>query len=39
VADGEGVTWQWLVGVTMATGQVVAIKKEKEGAGVAYDVM
>ena len=30
VTEGEGVTWQWLVGVTMATGQVVAIKKEKE---------
>jgi len=23
--------WQWLAGVTMATEQVVAIKKEKEG--------
>jgi len=23
--------WQWLAGVMMATGQVVAIKKEKEG--------
>jgi len=31
VAEGKGVTWQWLVGVTMATAQVVAIKKEKEG--------
>ena len=31
VAEGEGVTWQWLVGVTMATGQVVAIKKGKRG--------
>jgi len=41
VADGEGVTWQWLVGVTMATGQVVAIKKEKEGGwcGLRCDVV
>jgi len=29
-------TWQWVVGVTMAAGQVVAIRKEKEGA---YNVM
>ena len=24
--------WQWLVGVTMATGGFVAIRKEEEGA-------
>jgi hypothetical protein len=31
VAEGEVVMWQWLAGVTMATGWVVAIRKEKEG--------
>jgi len=31
VAEGEGVMWQWLAGVIMATGWVVAIEKGKRG--------
>jgi hypothetical protein len=31
VAEGEAVTWQWLAGVTMVAGWVMAFRKKKVG--------
>ena len=36
---GEAMMWQWLAGVIMATGGVVAIRKKKEGDWRAYNVI
>jgi len=38
VAEGEGVMWQWLAGVTMATGWVVAINGEAHGMQSPHNV-
>ena len=41
VADGEAVMWWWLADVMMATGWIVAVRKEKEEGwwGLCHDVL